>query len=123
MREMLVAAVLLFGCTDSSGEVEPQPQPDAGAMVREPQKIQEVIRAVRLEPASTPERDGRLSAGALCPEGSVVLTGGCIVRDGQEAEVILEQSYPGSSGWRCHWKNLATFAYEAKVIVRCMSSM
>lgn len=123
MREMLVAGLLLVGCTDSSGGKGDFLEPDAGATGREPQRVHEVVRTVLLEPASEPELDGRMAAGALCPEGSIVLTGGCIVRDGQEADVILEQSYPGSQGWRCHWKNLAASAYDAKVIVRCLDSM
>lgn len=74
--------------------------------------------------ADPPNTDGRAGMSALCPDNAIVITGGCLARDGQRADVILEQSYAsiGSNGgtWLCNWKNIGIEAFTATAVAYCL---
>lgn len=88
-------------------------------------RISEVIES-RMLPPST-ESGGRGGLAALCPERSILITGGCTAGTGQVPDVVIEQNSPiprelGSSGnaWGCSWRNNTNQAVQVRVIARCL---
>lgn len=88
-------------------------------------RISEVIESRMLPPSG--ESNGRGGLGALCPEGSILLTGGCTAGTGQVPDIVIEQNSPiprelGSSGnaWGCSWRNNTTQPVQVRVIARCL---
>lgn len=88
-------------------------------------RISEIIES-RMLPPST-ESSGRGGLGALCPEGSILITGGCTAGTGQVPDVVIEQNSPaprelGSSGnaWGCSWRNNTNQPVQVRVIARCL---
>lgn len=68
-------------------------------------------------PANTIEQ----STSVSCPLDAVVLSGGCGALEGQEPNIIVEQSYPDGIGWVCSWRNPSTNVdVIVRAIVRCL---
>lgn len=126
---LLTNVVLLFvciGCSDeSTGPIVDASAcscPTAEAPIKP--RIMKFTRSVTVPALQPPTIDGRAGISALCPNGAIVLTGGCLARDGQRTDVILEQAYAdianGSGAWQCDWKNLGTEPFSATAVAYCL---
>lgn len=129
MRLLLSSAVALTvlgaGCADDSSptiDAAACSCPAAEAPIAS--RIRKVTQVVTVPAPEPPTPDGRAGTTASCPNGSIVLTGGCMARDGQRTDVLLEQAYAsianGSGAWLCDWKNLGTEPFSATAVAYCL---
>lgn len=129
MRIFFLALLMMFmnaGCPDDSPGTSADAAvcscPAAEAPIKP--RIVKFARSVTVPAADPPNTDGRASMSALCPDNAIVITGGCLARDGQRADVILEQAYAviadGGGTWLCNWKNIGTEAFMATAVAYCL---
>lgn len=76
--------------------------------------------ATTLPPANMEPAYGKKGGSALCPEGSLLLSGGCDAAMGTVPDIVLEGSYSVGSGWSCSWKNLSNEPVPVRSIARCL---
>ncbi|MEZ4360429.1 MAG: hypothetical protein R3B48_09625 [Kofleriaceae bacterium] len=123
----LVAGILLvLSCGDNSPR-------DADAAVCDcpaaeapiPARIIEV-QAIETLPPRTID-NGRNGQGVGCPNGSVLLTGGCTASEGQVPDIVIEQNSPtpqspvnNGNAWSCSWRNNSNEEVVVRVIARCL---
>lgn len=122
-------ALLMFmnaGCPDGSPGASADAAicscPAAEAPIKP--RVMKFTRSVTVPAADPPNTDGRAGMSALCPDNAIVVTGGCLARDGQRADVILEQAYAdianGGGSWQCNWKNTGIEAFTATAVAYCL---
>lgn len=114
---MAAGAMLVISCSDDSPgsadaatcDCAPAEPPIAGRV--------QVITNTQTAP---PNQSGIQST--RCPEGSVLLGGGCGTIDGQPADIVLRQSRPSTSGdgWTCDIQNQSATPITIKVEARCL---
>lgn len=73
-----------------------------------------------IPPANMAPAFGKKGGFALCPEGSLLLSGGCTSAVGTVPDIVLEGSYSGENGWSCSWKNLTNDPVPVRSIARCL---
>lgn len=88
-------------------------------------RVTEVIVSVTLPPST--EGNGRSGQVAVCPMGSILVTGGCSAGEGQVPDIVIEQSSPVTrtptskgDAWSCSWRNNTGLPVAARVIARCL---
>lgn len=75
--------------------------------------------------AVVPKATDRVHLGMPCPsvpKQSIALSGGCTIDYPSQIQgnVILEESAPSETGWRCTWSNLSNVDVPVHVVVRCL---
>lgn len=93
-----------------------------------PSRVIESIKIHMLPPSS--DRNGRSGNSVLCPDGSILLSGGCTAGTGQVPDIVIEQSSPfvladrapGSTrdGWDCSWRNNTNQPVQVRIVARCL---
>jgi hypothetical protein len=83
-------------------------------------RTQEFEVSTTLPPANMAPTFGKEGGFTRCPEGSVLLSGGCAAAVGAVPDILLESSAPGSNGWGCDWKNLSNAPVPVRSIARCL---
>lgn len=81
-------------------------------------RTMEVEDAEILPPVS--ERDGQAGVGVDCPDGSVLLSGGCAASIGAAPDIVVEASYPSQGTWLCRFKNLSNAPVPVRAIASCL---
>ena len=83
-------------------------------------RTQEFEVSTILPPANMEPTFGKKGGFVRCPEGSVLLSGGCAAAVGTVPDILIEASSPGSDGWGCSWKNLSNDPVPVRSIARCL---
>lgn len=116
----VVGVVLVIACSDDS-----PPRVDAAtcdcpaAEAPLAGRITTVTTTRQIQPPNPPAEDGRESVGASCPQGAILLSGGCEAPGGPM--MLLEVSFPTDIGsWVCGWKNTDTIPITTKAIAKCL---
>jgi hypothetical protein len=114
---MAAGAMLVISCSDDSPgsadaatcDCAPAEPPIAGRI--------HIVTNTQIAP---PNQVGLQSN--RCPDGSVLLGGGCGTEDGQPADIVLSQSRPSTSGdgWACYFQNQSATPITIKVEARCL---
>lgn len=122
-----VSIVLMLSCADDSPT--PADAASCDCPLAEPPiggRIVQTAYMVTLT-ASEPPYIGRGGGSAPCPQGGIVLSGGCEPMDATaHPDVTIEDFSPYSAtspftnGWRCSWKNNTTQPVVMQVISRCL---
>ncbi len=114
----IAGIALVLSCGDDS-----PPRADAADPVCDCPAAEPPITSSRIvqveKPATVPANDGGVGA-ALCPDGAIVLSGGCAAEEGNAPQIILEQSIPGNISWSCNWRNPTNSPIAVRAIVRCL---
>ncbi len=128
MRSLLSVALFAWGAGCADDSMSPTVDaaacscPEAEAPIKP--RIVKYTQDIIVPAPEPPTVDGRAGATAKCPVGVIVLTGGCLARDGQRTDVILEQSYAeianDRGGWTCAWKNIGAGAFMATAVAYCL---
>lgn len=58
--------------------------------------------------------------GSSCPDGGVVLGGGCSVPLGSVFGLYLQVSAPGDGSWTCQWWNDSSSSYTGTATAICL---
>ena len=79
-------------------------------------------RIVSVTSMATGAGSADVGPGASCPDGAVLLSGGCFVANFQGQDVTLRVSAPGTSGtgWNCDFRNNGTTPVEVGAVARCL---
>jgi hypothetical protein len=98
---------------DASCDCAPAEAPLAG-------RTEEVEIAITLPPANMSPVFGKRGTGIDCPQGGVLLSGGCAASLGAVPDIVVEATYPILNSWRCDWKNLSNDPVPVRAIARCL---
>ena len=82
-------------------------------------RIVEVVFPLTLPSANAMEM-GKGGSGVDCPEGAILLSGGCAASTGAVPDIVVEASFPADTSWVCSWKNNGTNRVAVRAIARCL---
>jgi hypothetical protein len=87
-----------------------------------PGRIVEIVNPSTLPPANVAPANGRAGGGAICPAGSILISGGCSANAGQVPDIVLEQSFPNgdTNTWICDWRNNTNVEVPVRGVARCL---
>jgi hypothetical protein len=83
-------------------------------------RTQEFEASTTIPPANMGPAFGKKGGFVSCPDGSLLLSGGCASAVGTVPDIVIEGSFPGGGGWSCSWKNLSNEPVQVRSIARCL---